>query len=110
MFLLIAYILAGVALWFLAHRIGPIGYEISFLRACLVAVVMWVGATLSSIYLTPVIGSWRFLVNLGVGIIVAKVFLQLAFWRCVLIVVAFTIVIVVITFGIGLLLSDHPRP
>ncbi len=89
------YIACGGLLWFTAHQLAPVGYQISLGRGVGAAILI----TLTNLFLPqllqPYIGDWQLLVVILLHILIVKSLLWLSFWRSVLTVIIYWIVLVV---------------
>jgi hypothetical protein len=95
------FLMGGIVMWFVAHMVAPVGYTLSLSRGFVAVVLMACSGTIARHVLRPFIGEWCELAELGVSASVGMVILQLPFWRSLLAVVAYTIVVIAATIGVG---------
>jgi hypothetical protein len=75
---LVSYIACGGLLWFVAHLLAPVGYEISLGRGILTVFVITMFAALVSMFLKPMVGHWHVLVDLVGHVLIVRSFLRLS--------------------------------
>lgn len=102
LFWVVPSIIAGGVMWFVSMQAAPIGREIRLSQAVAVVIVMGLCSVASNIWLKPLIGAWTFLVELAAWIIVVKLTLDLSFWRSLLAVVTYCVVMIAATVVIAL--------
>ena len=95
------YLIGGVVMWFVAHMVAPLGYSVSISRSLFAVVLMACSDELARWFLKPMVGDWCILAELAVPAAVGMVILQLPFWRSLLAVLAYTIIVVAATIGVG---------
>src|SRR5678815_1871671 len=91
-FIVFPCLVGGIAMWFVAHQIAPVGYSISLSRGCFAVFFMGFLSMLARDFSKPIVGNWCELVEIGVAALVGMSFLQLPFWRSLLAVIVYTIV------------------
>ena len=90
----VPYLAAGGVMWFVSMQMAPIGREIRLSQAVVAVIVMGLCSVASRIWLAPLIGGWRFLAEFAAWTIVVKLALDLSFWRSLLAVVIYCVVMV----------------
>jgi len=68
-------------MWFVAHQMAPIGYQISLSRAVCAIILMGVCNAATKMFLAPIIGYWHILVYFFAPILIVMTMLQLKFRR-----------------------------
>jgi len=91
---LVTYVACGGLLWFVAHLLAPVGYEISLWRGIGAVFLITICGSLSSAFLKPAIGDWNLLVDLVVDILIVKSVLRLPLGRSVIAVIIYWVVLV----------------
>src|SRR5262245_5389190 len=111
LFWIVPYIMAGGLMWFVASQTAPFGREITLGKAILAVFFMGVCSGASTYWLRPMIGPLEFFIEIAAWIIVVKLILQLSFWRSVLAVFIYLVVMIAVGFGIEFLAkSGKPSP
>jgi hypothetical protein len=90
---LVMYISCGGLLWFTGHRLAPVGYQISLGRGVWTAILITVANIFAPQLLHPFIGDWDLLVLFLLHILIVKSLMWLSFWRSVLTVTIYWIVL-----------------
>ena len=90
--LLVGYIVASGTLWFCAHLLAPVGYQVSLGR-CFGAAVLITIADNASQLLRPWIGDLSILALLVLCVLIIQGVLWLGFWRSVITTIIYTVVI-----------------
>jgi hypothetical protein len=91
---LVAYIICGGLLWFVAHLLAPMGYAISLWRGVGAVLLITIFGSFSSAFLKPAIGDWHMLVDLFVDVLIVKSVLWLPLGRAIFAVIIYWIVLV----------------
>jgi uncharacterized membrane protein len=81
-------------MWFVAHQMAAVGRDISLSRAVVAVFLMGICCAGSELLTRPLVGDWHYLADFIVGILVAKWVLQLTFWRSLLAVTVYSIVMI----------------
>jgi hypothetical protein len=81
-------------MWFIASQTAPFGQEIKLSQAIVAVILMGLCSMASSIWLMPLIGYWYLLVLLVVWPLIVMPILQLSFWRSLLAVIIYLVVMV----------------
>lgn len=90
-------------MWFVANQTAPIGHEIPLSRAILAIIVMGVFNGASSHWLKPIIGDWSLAVSFIADTVAVMATLQLSFWRALLAVFIYFVVIFIAVLAIALI-------
>jgi hypothetical protein len=91
---LVSYIACGGLMWFVAHFLAPVGYEISLGRGVGAVFLMTVSNLLASAFLKPVIGDWSMLVEFAVDVLIVRSVLRLPLGRSVVAVIIYWVALV----------------
>jgi hypothetical protein len=91
---LVVYISCGGLLWFTAYMLAPVGYQISLWRGVGAAILSSIASVFLPELLNPLIGGWYMLALFAVHILIVKSVLWLPFWRSLLTVVIYWVVLV----------------
>src|SRR4051812_17075700 len=89
--ILVMYIFFAGLLWFVAHILAPVGYQVSLWRCMATAVLITVADKGLPPLLRPLIGDWSFLVVFVAYFVIIKSCLSLPFWRSAFIVLVYAI-------------------
>ena len=87
---LVVYIACGGLLWFTAHLLAPVGYQVTLWRGVGAAILISLVGVFSP-HLKPFIGEWFLPVDFLLGVLIVKKILWLSFWRSVVTVIIYTI-------------------
>lgn len=82
-------------MWFVSSQTAPFGREIKLSQAIVAVALMGLCSGASRYWLTPLIGDWRYLAEFVAWILVVMLTLQLSFWRSLLAVVIYFVVMLV---------------
>jgi hypothetical protein len=88
-------IIAGGVLWFVAYQTAPLGREITLFKAIVTVFLIGLCGSASSYWLKPTIGGWWILVDLVAWTLIVMLMLKLSFWRSLLAVFVFSLVMIV---------------
>jgi hypothetical protein len=91
---LVVYIACGGLLWFTAHLLAPVGYQVSLGRGMGAAVLISVAGMVCPGLMKPFIGGWYLLALVLVQVLIVRGILWLTFWRSVTTVVIYWVVTV----------------
>jgi hypothetical protein len=91
---LVMYLACGGLLWFTAYMLAPVGYEISLWRGVGAAILISLATMFFPELLKPLIGGWYMLALVVAHILIVKRILWLPFWRSLLTVVIYWVVLV----------------
>lgn len=100
---LIAFIIAGIGMWLIAHQFAPVGSEISFIRALTAIVLMAILNGIGRTLLAPQVGDWWIPVGFFSSVLVAKLFFRFSFLRAFFTVVAYSAFVFVLLVGVALI-------
>jgi len=95
---IVPYVACGGLLWIIAHFLAPIGSEIPLSRGIAAVFLMGVVSFLSKIFLGPLIGDWRWLVELAVEVLVVMGIFRLPFLRAIVAVFIYWLVVIVAVY------------
>ena len=91
-------------MWFVASQTAPFGQEIKLSQAIVAVILMGLCSLASSIWLMPLLGYWHLLVLLIVWPLIVMPILKLTFWRSLLAVFIYSVVIVSVQIGMALVI------
>lgn len=94
LFWIVPYLFAGGVMWFVASQTAPFGREVKLSRAILTIFVMGLCSKAFSLWLMPVIGPWYLLPLFVVWVLIVMLTLQQSFWRALLAVIIYLIVVI----------------
>ena len=100
-FAVFPYLIGGIIMWFVAHMVAPVGYNLSLSRGFFAVVLMGIASEIARWILRPIIGDWCILAELAVPALVGMSMLQLPFWRSLLAVTTYAIIVFVATVAVG---------
>ncbi len=103
LFWVVPYIIAGGVMWFVSSQTAPFGREIKLSQAIVAVILMGLCSAVSSYWLKPVIGSWRFLAEFVAWTLVVMLTLQLSFTRSLVAVIIYFVVMVVALIVMGII-------
>jgi hypothetical protein len=101
LFWIVPFIIAGGIMWFVANQTAPIGHEIPLSRAIVAIIVMGVFNGASNHWLKPIIGDWYLAVSFIADTVAVMATLQLSFWRSLLAVFIYFVVIFIAVLTIA---------
>lgn len=94
-------------MWFVAHQMAPIGYQVSLSRAVCTIILMGVCNFVTKVFLAPVIGNWYVVAYFLACTLLAMTLLRLKFWRSVLVVLIYLAVWTVGYVALGFNSNSH---
>jgi hypothetical protein len=80
---------------------APLGREIPLTKAIAAVILMGLCSAASGYWLKPLIGDWRFLAEFAASAILVMGLFQLSFWRSVLALVIYWMVVVIAVLVLG---------
>jgi hypothetical protein len=110
LFWVVPYIIAGGVMWFVSSQTAPFGREIKLSQAIVAVILMGLCSAASHHWLKPVIGDWRFLAEFVAWILVVMLTLQLSFWRSLLAVIIYFVVMVAALIVMGIVAKSGGAP
>jgi hypothetical protein len=81
-------------MWFVAHQMAAVGRDISLSRAVVAVFLMGICCAGLELVTRHIIGDWQYLADFIVCILVARSVLQLTFWRSLLAVAVYSVVMI----------------
>jgi hypothetical protein len=96
-------------LWFVAHVLSPVGYEISLWRGIGAVFLITVFGSLSSAFVKPAIGDWNMLVELAVDVLIVRSVLRLPLGRSVIAVIIYWVVLVTAVYFLFIRPGKRPN-
>jgi hypothetical protein len=111
-FAVFPYLIGGIVMWFVAHQVAPVGYNISLTRGVCAVAIMSCGSAIANYFLRPMMGDWSYAAEFVVSVLLGMVILRLTFWRTLLVVVVYWIVFVVALVVIAIIFKaqGNARP
>jgi hypothetical protein len=91
---LVTYVACGGLLWFVAHLLAPVGYEISLWRGIGAVFLITVFGSFSSALIKPAIGGWSMLVEVLVDVLIVRGVLRLTLGCSLIAVVIYWVALV----------------
>ena len=76
-------------MWFVAHLLAPVGYQISLGRGIGAVFLITVVGSLLDMFLKPMIGDWNLLVEPAIDVLIVKSVLRLPLGRAVIAVIIY---------------------
>ena len=108
LFWVVPYIIAGGVMWFVSSQTAPFGREIKLSEAVSAVILMGLCSAASSHWLTPIIGNWQFLVQFLAWVIAVMLILGLSFWRSLIAVAIYLVVMVGAQIAIEMIAQMKP--
>jgi hypothetical protein len=103
LFWIVPLIIAGGLMWFVACQLAPFGQEIKLSRGVLAVVLMGVFSVGCNHWLSPLIGHWSLAAEFVCWTLCVMAVLGLSFWRSLLAVLIYSVVMVVAFIVIGMI-------
>ena len=110
LFWVVPYIIAGGVMWFVSSQTAPFGREIKLSQAILAVFLMGLCSAASNYWLTPLISDWKYLAESLAWILVVMLSLQLSFWRSLLAVVLYFVVLIAAIIVMDIVARSGARP